>query len=99
VQIEEAKKRIEELNRYIEMVESYHPTSYEQNVFKLYVLMESVNKVAEELNKLGYKVGNRKVIGKDVSDLIRTKPTDGMHTLARKLFTGNKKRAQGRGWI
>lgn len=99
MQIEEAKKQIRELERYIQLIENYQAKTFEQESIYLYVLVESVSKVAEELNKKGYKVGNRKVISKDVSDIIRTKPTDDMHVMANKLFKGNKKKSSGRGWI
>lgn len=93
---EEARKMIKELEDYIHLIENYQAKTYEQESIYLYVQLESVSKVADELNKKGYKVGNRKVISKDVSDIIRTKPMDEMHVLAKKFFKGNKKRAYGR---
>ncbi len=100
MQVEEAKKQIKELRNYIQQIQSYQPETFEQEANYLYVQLESVSKVADELNKKGYKVGARKVISKDVSDIIRSKPViDEMHQLAKKFFNGNKKRATGRGWI
>lgn len=99
MRIEEAKERIKELQDFIEQIESYQADTLEKESIFLYVQLESVTKVAVELNKKGYKVGNRKVISKDVSDIIRQKPIDDLHVMAKKLFNGNKGRAQKRGWI
>lgn len=97
MEIEEAKERIKKLEEYIVMVEDYQAETYEQKVFKLYVLRENVTKITKELNKQGYRIGKRKLITKDISDLIRSKPTDEMHEMARKLFNRNKKRS-ATGW-
>lgn len=91
--IEQARNQIKELENFINMVENYEAHTFEKEAIKLYVLMENVNEVAAELNDKGYRVGNRKVIGKDVSDIIRTKPIDEMHELAKKMFGKNRKRA------
>lgn len=98
--VEEAKKQIKELRNYIQLIQNYQAATFKQEAVYLYVQLESVSKVADELNKKEYKVGNRKVISKDVSDIIRSKPAaDEMHVLAKKFFNGNKKRASGRGWM
>lgn len=96
---DEAKKEIKKLKDYISFFASYVPETYEQHAIKLYVEFESVTKVALLLNEMDYRIGLRKVIGKDVSDLIRSKAADEMHTLAQKIFKANSKRARGRGWI
>ncbi|WP_106494904.1 hypothetical protein [Lentibacillus sp. Marseille-P4043] len=99
MKIEEARDRIRELENYIEQINNYQADTFEKESIFLYVQLESVTKVAVELNKKGYKVGNRKVISKDVSDIIRTKATDDLHAMAKKLFNNNKGRAQKRGWV
>lgn len=94
--IEQARTRIRELENFIEMVENYTADSFEKEAVKLYVLTESVTKVAEELNDKGYRVGNRKVIGKDVSDILRSKAEDDLHAMAKKMFSRNKNKASRR---
>lgn len=97
--IDEALKEIEDLKKYIKMLEEYQPVNFEQEAIKLYVELESVTKAAVELNNKGYKVNGRKVISKDVSDLIRAKKAnDDLQELAKKMFSRNKKRSSGRGW-
>lgn len=98
MKVDEARKKIKELQEYIRFVDSYKPETFEQEAVYLYVLEESVSKVADQLNEKGYKVGNRKVISKDVSDLIRNKPADKMHELAKTFFNKNKKRSRA-GWF
>ncbi|MBO0586473.1 hypothetical protein [Sporosarcina sp. E16_8] len=97
--IDEAKKEIEALTNYIKRVEEYVPETFEGTAIKLYVELESVTKAAVELNEKGYKVGERKIISKDVSDLIRSKPVDEMHEMAQKMFKRNSRRSTGRGWL
>ncbi|MED4973664.1 hypothetical protein E5Z46_06100 [Geobacillus kaustophilus NBRC 102445] len=90
--VEEAKKRIEYLQDYIRMIESYTPTTMEEEAVYLYVQLESVTKVVQELNRKGYRIGKRKLTTVDVSNIIRSKPKDEMHELAKQLFTKNRKR-------
>ncbi|PAD70872.1 hypothetical protein CHH83_01340 [Bacillus sp. 7586-K] len=91
--IEQARNQIKELENFIKMVENYEDDTFEKKAIKLYVLKENVTEVANELNEKGHRIGSRKVVGKDVSDIIRTKPIDEMHELAKKMFGKNRKRA------
>lgn len=97
--IDEAKKEIKKLKDYMSFFTAYVPGNYEQQAIKLYVEFESVTQVAILLNEMGYRIGVRKIIGKDVSDLIRSKAADDMHLLAQKIFKVNMKRARGKGWL
>lgn len=94
--VDEAKEQIKKLEDYIKLVEGYVPSTFDQHAIKLYVLYEHVAKVANMLNDLGFRIGKRKVIGTDVSDILRAKPTDELHELAVKLFKQNKKMVKGR---
>lgn len=89
--VEEAKKRIEYLKEYIQMIESYTPKTMEEEAVYLYVQLESVTKVVQELNKKGYRIGKRKLTTVDVSNIIRGKPKDEMYELAKRLFMKNRK--------
>lgn len=93
MKIEQAREEIKKLENYIEMIESYNPDTFEKEALLEYVLIENVNMVASTLNERGYRIGNRKVVGKDVSDIIRKKETDQIHKLAKKLFRMNRKRS------
>ncbi|KLR75283.1 hypothetical protein ABH20_00890 [Geobacillus sp. T6] len=90
--VEEAKKQIEYLQEYIRKIENYTPTTMEEEAVYLYVQLESVTKVVQELNKKGYRIGKRKLTTVDISNIIRGKPKDEMHELAKRMFTKNKKR-------
>lgn len=96
--IEEAKEQIERLEKYIEAVESYQPTNMEEEAVYLYVQLESVTKVVKMLNDKGYRAGNRKLNTVDISTIIKSKPKDSMHEMAKQRYTRNKKRAAGKGW-
>ncbi len=98
MEIPEARDQIKRLEEYIAMVEGYEAKTYKQKVFLLYVLRENVTKITKELNEQGYRIGKRKLITTDISDLIRSKPTDEMHEMARKLLNKNVKRAAAASW-
>lgn len=94
--IEDAKEKIKQLENYIETVENYSPETMEQEAVFLYVLLESVTKVTAELNKRGYRIGNRKLNTVDVSSIIKSKPGDKIHEMAKRRFTRNKKAVAGK---
>lgn len=94
--IDEAKEQIQRLEAYIELIEGYVPEAFEQHAIKFYVVHEHVAKVATILNDLGFRIGKRKVIGTDVSDVLRAKPMDELHEMAVKLFKQNRKMVKGR---
>lgn len=97
--IEEAKRRIKYYEDFIKLLSSYEPKTMEQWAYKLYVELESVSKVTEELNKMGYRHGNRKLVTTDITPLLSRKPTeDPMNELAHKMFKANKKRTKARWW-
>jgi hypothetical protein len=92
--IEEAKAEIQELEKYINLLDNYAADTFEKVAIKNYVLSESVTKVAVLLNDQGFRVGNRKVISKDISDIIREKTTDDLHAMAKKMFNSNKRKSK-----
>ncbi|MGH2319373.1 hypothetical protein ACRC6Q_16660 [Planococcus sp. SE5232] len=84
---DEARLKIKDLEMFIETMEAYEPEGFEQEAFKLYVESGSVSKVAAVLKDKGYRIGNRKVISKDITDLIRSKPIkDNMHKMAQETL-------------
>lgn len=95
---DEAKEKIKRLEWFIQTMDGYEPENFEQEAFKLYVELNSVSKVAAILKDKGYKIGNRKVISKDISELIRSKPTDEMHKLAQEALKRSVSRMKKSGW-
>lgn len=89
---DEARKEIEKLKEYIEFVDQYEPETMEQQMIHLYVQNRNVNAVAKELSERGFRMGRRKLVGKDVTNVIKAKPADPLHELAKKAFNSNKKR-------
>ncbi|MFC0525792.1 hypothetical protein ACFFGV_19625 [Pontibacillus salicampi] len=94
MEIEQARDRIQELENFIHMVEHYDVDSMEKEAILLYVLRESVNKVADEMNQKGYRIGKRKLRGKDVTNIIMGVPMDPIHENAQKWFKSSKRHAR-----
>jgi hypothetical protein len=90
--IEQARKEIEKLERYIWLVENYEVNSLESAVIKMYAENQNVSKVAAGLHELGYKVGGRKVTSSDVSGILQEKPKDELHEISQKMFKASKKK-------
>lgn len=91
--IDEAKAQIKSLEKFIKVMEAYEPENFEQEAFKLYVELGSVSKVAVILKDKGHRIGKRKVISKDITDLIRSKPAkDMMHEMAQESLKSNSSR-------
>lgn len=101
--IETARDRIKELENYIELMESYVADSVEKKVLYAYILVGSVADVAKEINEEGYRLlttnGERKYIGKDISNIINSETLDDLHEIAKKKFRGNKGMALKRGLV
>lgn len=101
--IETAMEQIKELKNYIELMDSYVTDSVERKVIKSYILAGSVSEVAKEINDQGYRLltknGERKYIGKDISNIINGEIMDDLHEIAKKKFNGNRGMALKRGLV
>lgn len=92
VNLKRAKKRIEELQRYVDLTESYTVNSFETAVIKEYAILGSVVKVAEKMNEKGFRMGERRVEPKDISAIVKSKPRDELHQIVRKYLKSKVRR-------
>lgn len=92
MEINELREKIKKIEQYIEIIESYDPITIKERAIKLYVQKENVNEVARHLNSLGFRLGNRKFLGKDISDFIRGNPQSELHLIAAQIFNRNRKK-------
>lgn len=78
--IEANNRRLETINKYIEVLKKCdlkEADNLETKIFKLYILLNSTQKVANYLNALGYRIetdtfiGVRKFISTDITDTIK----------------------------
>ncbi|WP_416826106.1 hypothetical protein [Ectobacillus polymachus] len=89
--VDKAKEKIKELQIFVSLAESYIADSPEKIAIKEYAHVGNVKKVADKLNDLGYRLGNRKYISKDVTEIIEKEPTDEFHAIVKKVQRENKK--------
>ncbi|WP_142829026.1 hypothetical protein [Planococcus soli] len=90
---DEARLEIGRLKQFITFMDGYQPETFEQKALKLYVEFGSVTKVSEILRNEGYKSPEGKYLeGKVITNLLRSKPQDEMHSLAQDIYKRNKKR-------
>ncbi|WP_338754866.1 hypothetical protein [Bacillus sp. FJAT-52991] len=76
--VAQAKQKIDSLQQYVNLVESYKTDTLEKLVIKEYAYTGSVVKVAEKLNELGHEVEP-----KDISFILKAKPIDELHKIVR----------------
>lgn len=97
--------KIKELNKLKKMlmIPISADDSVEEKIFKKYLELESVSKVAEYINGIGYRIeNNRKYIANDISSVIRDKNVvlnkNEIKTIVIKLFNGHKKGIKRSSW-
>ncbi|WP_195536509.1 hypothetical protein [Bacillus paralicheniformis] len=91
--LEKAKQTVKELNNFIKLTEECDADTFEKKVIKEYAIHGNVSKVAKVFNDQGIKIGNRKVISNDISQVIMSKPhLNELHVIVQKIITRNKKR-------
>jgi len=100
MKIEEINEKIKDLNKYKKLLkmEIKEFANIEEIMFKKYLEVESVTKVAKYINELGYRINNRKYIANDISDVITNKnvviESKELKLVVYKIFQIHKK---GRG--
>lgn len=89
--VDQVKKRMEELQRFVDLAESYKPETIEQRVIKEYAYYPSRRIVAENLNSIGLLYNGRSLEVKDVADIIKSKTIDDLHRLVKAGFMNKTK--------
>lgn len=97
-------KKIKELNKLKRLlsIPIADSDNVEEIIFKKYLELESVAKVAEFINGLGHRKGNRKYIANDISSAIKCKDTriknNELKSVVTKLFNAHKKGIKRSNW-
>lgn len=95
IEIEDKIIKLKQLKIFIEKNQLKEDDSFEEIVFKKYLELESVSKVAEYINFKGYKFnGQRKYISNDISTILRNKKADvdpELKEFVYKLYMRHKK--------
>ncbi|MEK5069733.1 hypothetical protein [Sporosarcina sp. FSL K6-1508] len=84
--VEQAKKEIEKLQGFVDLVESFHPKTLEEQIIKEYAYIGSVEKVANKVNELGYSNDGQPFEKEDISNVIKSRPTGDLHKLIKSGF-------------
>ncbi|QJD87585.1 hypothetical protein [Cohnella herbarum] len=88
--VEALQKEIEHQNEVIALIESYSPDTLEKRIIHEYAIEGAVAEVAKKLNEEGLRVGARKYISNDVSEVVRSKPIiDKLHEVTKKALEHN----------
>lgn len=106
--IENLNRKIKELNKLKRLlnIPINEDATVEEKIFKKYIELESVSKVAGYINSLGYRVnsnnGTRKYIANDISSVITNKDIEiknkELKEIVMKLFKGHKKGLKRTKW-
>jgi hypothetical protein len=84
--VDQAKRKIETLQMFVDLVEGYRPETIEQKVLKEYAYLGNIVKVAEKVNSMGYSIDERPYEGTDISNIIKGKGNDELHKYIRKGY-------------
>jgi len=106
---EEYTKKLNNLNKYIRVMENdttiEESDNLEVRVFKLYMILNSVVRVAEKINEMGYRVktntyvGERKYKSNDITDIIINSDVEipiELKESVREINAMNAEKAYGR---
>ena len=94
--VDKAKKEIEKLQHFVNLAETYQPITIEQMAIHQYAYLGSVKKVAEKLNDLGCNMDGRKIESSDISNIIKRRPKDELHSFLKKSYTVKVKSSNAR---
>ncbi|KAA0965279.1 hypothetical protein FQ087_02930 [Sporosarcina sp. ANT_H38] len=81
--ISQIKKEIAELSAYMELAESFQPETLNDQIIKEYAYIGSLEKVAAEVNEMGYSNDGVPFEKEDISAIIRINPTNELHKVIR----------------
>lgn len=90
-----AKRRISELQHFVDLTESYVTDSFQTYVIKEYANTGSIKEVVDRMNKLGFKNGERSIESSDITAIINSNPSkkdDELHRIVRKFYRKKIKR-------
>lgn len=81
--LDQAKKDIQILKSYIDLIEYYEPMNFTQQIIHTYAILGSVQKTAQEINSKGYNITASEV----TSHILRkTAPNDALHKKIKSLY-------------
>lgn len=86
--LEQAKKDLQIIQDYIDLIENYQPESLEQHTIYIYSLVGNVIKTAELLNHNGFRIDGRLIEPNEISELITSRPAkdDLLHKKIKSLY-------------
>ncbi|WP_340002067.1 hypothetical protein [Oceanobacillus sp. FSL K6-0127] len=79
--IDKAKRTIEELTKYVCLTENYSVDTFEKRVIREYALSGSIAKVTNKLNSEGYTIKQS-----EISTILHSKPNDELHKMVRRYL-------------
>lgn len=94
--LNQAKKDIQIIQQYINLIENYEPKDLRQQVIHTYALLGNITKTAEYLNKHGYSIE-----AQEITRIITSPPPkeDLLHKQIKQLYLKKtlprRKRARG----
>ncbi|MFC5591590.1 hypothetical protein ACFPRA_22145 [Sporosarcina soli] len=85
--VDQAKKEIATLQRFIDLVESFQPETLKEQIIKEYAYIGSIEKVAIKVYELGYSKSDGNPYEKgDITNIIIGKPANDLHKLIKSGY-------------
>ncbi|MCM3692207.1 hypothetical protein [Neobacillus niacini] len=81
-----AKKEVERLKAYIDLVENYNASTIEKQIIREYAYTNSGSEIARVFEQRGIKMNGKVITKEDVLGIIKGRPTDELHKLLKSGY-------------
>lgn len=86
ITVSKAKEEIRNLQKYIELAESYEANTLEKQIIKEYAYTNSINEIVKVFESRGITKNGEKIKRSYVSKVIDSKPLDELHKILKKGY-------------
>lgn len=86
--LDQAKKDLQIIQQYINLIENYEPNDLRQQVIYTYALIGNITKAAQSLNNQGYSLNGHVIEPNDIARIITSQPlkNDLLHKQIKQLY-------------
>lgn len=94
--VDQAKKEIEGLLRYVYLAETFVPISLEDHILREYAYLGSIPKVVEKMNDEGFSKEGKPIESEDVRTVLNRRGEHELHKTIRTVYMKRTRPARRR---
>jgi hypothetical protein len=96
ITVKRAKKEIERLQNYLELVDNYAADTIEKMIIKEYAFTNSGSEVASNFEQQGITMNGKPIKKEDVLAVIKGNPSDELHKILKSGYLKRTKHSRNR---